>query len=70
MKTIETQTIKLEQDEPDSFRLGLCDKTLSLLKSFWERIAASFERISWKDNPEWLWYMEERLEEIRWRYCW
>ncbi len=49
MKTIEMQTIKLEQDELDGFRLGLCDKTLSLLKSFRDKIAKAFDRVSWED---------------------
>ena len=46
MKTIETQTIKLEQRKPDKLRLGLCDKTLSLLKSFKDEITQAFGRVS------------------------
>ncbi len=46
MKTTEKQTIKLGQDKPDSFRLGLCNKTLSLLKSFKDEIAQAFGRVS------------------------
>ena len=46
MKTTETQIIKLEKDEPDSFKLGLCDKTLSLLKSVKDEIAQAFGRVS------------------------
>ena len=53
----------------ESPKKGFKEKTLSMLKSFWEKIAASFEKTSWKDNPEWLQYKEERLEEIRWLYC-
>ncbi len=49
MKTTEKQTIKLEQDKPDSSRLGLCNKTLSLLKSFKDEIAQAFGRVSWED---------------------
>jgi len=49
MKTTETQIIKLEKDEPDSLRLGLCGKTLSLLKSFKNEIVKAFERVSWED---------------------
>ena len=49
MKTTETQIIKLEQDEPDSFRLGLWSKTLSLLKSFKDAIVQAFDRVSWED---------------------
>lgn len=52
----------------ESPKLSLKKETRSKLKSFWKKIAASFERISWKDNPEWLQYMEEWLEEIRRRY--
>jgi len=49
MKTTETQIIKLEQDELDSFKWGLCDKTLSLLKSFKDEIVEAFSRVSWED---------------------
>ena len=49
MKPTETQIIKLEQDEPDSFRLGLWSKTLSLLKSFKDEIVQAFDRVSWED---------------------
>jgi hypothetical protein len=49
MKTTETQIIKLEQDEPDSFRLGLWSKTLSLLESFKDEIVQAFDRVSWED---------------------
>jgi len=49
MKTTETQIIKLEKDEPDSFRLGLWSKTLSLLKSFKDEIVQAFDRVSWED---------------------
>jgi len=57
--------IELTESSKKSFK----KKTLSMLKSFWEKITASFERISWKDNPDWWQYMEERLEEIKWLYC-
>ena len=49
MKTTKTRRIKLEQDEPNSIRLGLCNKTISLLKSFKDEIVQAFNRVSWED---------------------
>ena len=46
----------------ESPKWGLKEKTLSLLRSLWERVAESFRQISKED----LEYMEDRLEEIRW----
>jgi len=65
----EKKTLLINDLEKKSLKvpkLSLKEKTLSKLKSFWEKIAAS---LSWKDNPEWWQYMEERLEDIRRRYC-
>ena len=59
----------LEKKSLESPKLSLKEKTISKLKTFWKKIADSFKKVSWKDNPEWLQYMEERLEEIRWLYC-
>lgn len=59
----------LEKKSLESPKLSLKEKTISKLRSFWEKIADSFKKVSWKDNLEWLQYMEERLEEIRWLYC-
>ena len=59
----------LEKKSLESPKLSLKEKTISKLKTFWKKIADSFKKVSWKDNPEWLQYMEERLEEIWWLYC-
>lgn len=64
MKTTETQIIKLEKDETDSFRLGLWSKTLSLLKSFKDEIAQAFGRVSWEDVQ----HQEEFIADCLIRY--
>jgi hypothetical protein len=64
MRTIETQTIKLEQRKPDKLRLGLWSKTLSLLKSIKDEITQAFDRVSWEDMQ----HQEEFIEDCLIRY--
>jgi hypothetical protein len=46
-------------ESTESLKWGFGQKTLFILKSLWDRIAKSFDRISWEE----LQYIHDRIEE-------
>ncbi len=62
------KTITKESDSDyklvEFLKWGLKDKTLSMLKSFRDRIVEWFKQVSVEDIQD----MENRVEEVRWHY--